>query len=237
MSFVQPHVRDQAAAALARYVQGFSLRRSTVDAYSTQQRHLVAIATRLRVDLSRTISERDLCCICAVYALDGHKITTLPTFVAAANHWHVNQFNQQLPRGWSFKATLSGLANIFADSASSRQAVGISLNQLRLMRAQLELSSFDDTRDWCCILFAFFGLMRISEYANGGLRQNDVLAFNWGIEITLPFSKTSPTPVKIALSRRYDELCPLAAYQAYTAMLGPSRLSLALPFFLERAGS
>jgi hypothetical protein len=55
----------------------------------------------------------------------------------------------------------------------------------------------------------------------------------WGIALTLPFSKTSLLPTQVDLIRRDDELCPLAAYNSYIALV-PSRLHLPHhPFFLS----
>lgn len=209
-----------------------------------QERNLATIAARLSISLTQPLTERDLCNICIVFIFDGRKITTLGTFLSAVSHWHLHKFGTELPRGWKFRSTKAGLENIFALDNVSDHAPGITLEHLRAIRRLIDSipitgpsQRFARARDWCAILFAFFGLLRINEYANGGLKQRHVIAFQHCIQLNLPFSKTSPTPVDVVLSARPDILCPLAAYRAYTSLLGASRSAPSLPFFVVASGS
>ena len=55
----------------------------------------------------------------------------------------------------------------------------------------------------------------------------------WGINLTIPFSKTALIPTAVAIIRRDDSLCPVAAHRAYSRLL-PARLRhAAVPYFLH----
>ncbi len=85
----------------------------------------------------------------------------------------------------------------------------------------MDFSRIDHCRDWLAYLLAFFALLRVREYTDGGLRMSEVVERSWGLSVTVPFSKTSIDPCTIPLVRRDDLLCPLAAYQAYMSLLPP----------------
>lgn len=75
------------------------------------------------------------------------------------------------------------------------------------------------------------------EYTDGSLRTRDVRVFDWGVAITLPFSKTSITPVTINLARRDDAICPRAACVKYTSMLNHDSALGDTPFLLLEPGT
>ena len=86
------------------------------------------------------------------------------------------------------------------------------------------------------LIIAFFGLLRISEYCDGGLRMADVRLYQWGIQLTIPFSKTSTEPVTLRISARGDNdvLCPVRALRGYISFLPQALLaSPAAPLFVK----
>jgi hypothetical protein len=85
----------------------------------------------------------------------------------------------------------------------------------------MHLSQFADARDWCAYVFAFFGLLRLREYTDGRLQFQHVSCHDWGIQLTIPFSKTSLQPVTIKLSTRPDIFCPVRAFDTYLAHIPP----------------
>jgi hypothetical protein len=213
-------------------VAAAALRRNTQSSYANQQRNWFAICDRIGVDTTRPIRERELCAACIVFCL-SHKLTTLPVFLAAVNAWHLESFCSALPRNYLFGRVRAGLANIFASTSLTEAKIGLELSQLASMQNLVKSNSFSTQRDWCMSVFAFFGLLRISEYTGGSLQQRDVSATNDSISLWLPFHKTSSTPVKIEISKRSDRLCPVRAYKQYCTLLGSIRLEPTAPFFVQ----
>ena len=111
---------------------------------------------------------------------------------------------------------------------------------LQAIASLLDLGDYEDARDWCAFTFAFFGLLRINEYAGGGLRQRHVQSSDSSVEITILHSKTSQHPVTVSLaSRPGDVLCPASAHrwlhwagEAHRLPQGPDA-----PLFLTRLDS
>ena len=59
----------------------------------------------------------------------------------------------------------------------------------------------------------------------------------WGISLAIPFSKTALVPTAVAIVRRDDDLCPVAAHRAYTRLL-PARLRrVGTPYFLHNSST
>jgi integrase len=58
-----------------------------------------------------------------------------------------------------------------------------------------------------------------------------------GISLTIPFSKTSLIPTSVAIIRRDDALCPVAAFSAYTSLVPTHLRQPGLPFFLHSTSS
>ena len=129
------------------------------------------------------------------------------------------------------------LANIFASTSLNEAKIGLDIDQLASIYEHIEFGSFDECRDWCMFIFAFFGLLRVSEYTGGSLHQSDVVATRAGVSLWLPFHKTSSTPVRIEISRRSDCLCPVRAYRRYCAFLGAVCSEASLPFFVSSLSS
>lgn len=132
---------------------------------------------------------------------------------------------------------MTGLANFYGDINFSEPHPAFTIEDLRGIHATLDLTTFADARDWCASLFAFFGLLRIKEYLCSGLLTQHVTQEPWGINLTVPFSKTSLIPTAVAIIRRGDALCPVAAYHAYLSHLPPRPRRPGLPFFVHHPHS
>ena len=112
----------------------FALRSNTVRSYATQARTLERLASFYGVDLSRPLSELDLCILMSVYATT-HKVTTVNTFLAAVAHDARQRFghNAELPRHGLFLQTRAGIEKFYGDQAAPRpQGSGVPGRPLRL---------------------------------------------------------------------------------------------------------
>ena len=223
---------QQALRALVDRFAGYSLRLNTRLAYESRQRVFHAICAQMRVDSTAPLSELQLCGVCIVYA-QQHRITSLAGFISAVAHYALRMGFPDLPRGRTFDRVKTGLLNWYGDTNFSQPARGFTVADLRAIRAHINLAVFSDARDWCAALFAFYGLLRIREYTCSGLLRQHVTLHDWGVNLAVPFSKTSLVPTAVALVRRDDTLCPVAAHRAYTRLL-PARLrSVDVPYFLH----
>lgn len=114
------------------------------------------------------------------------------------------------------------------------------MSDLAHIRRSLDLRRFDDARDWSMLTLAFFGLLRIGEYCDSGIRVKHIRVFRWGIALTIPFSKTSTEPVTIRIAARGDDdlLCPASALCTYISFLHPTLLLLpSTPLYLKYSDS
>jgi hypothetical protein len=190
----------------------------------------------MRIDPTAPLTELQLCGVCILYS-HTHRITGLAGFLSAISHHAMCAGLPDLPRGRTFDRVKSGLLNFYGNDNFSRPARAFTLHDLRAIRPHIDLNTFADARDWCAALFAFFGLLRIKEYTCSGLVQKQVALHSWGINLAIPFSKTSLIPTTVAIIRRDDTLCPVAAYRAYAKHL-PARLRRpTVPFFLHDTSS
>jgi hypothetical protein len=131
----------------------------------------------------------------------------------------------------------AGLANWYGDTNFHEPSKAITSEALFTIHPLLDLTAFTDARDWCACLFAFYGLLRIKEYTCSGLLTQHVTVAHWGINLTIPFSKTSLIPTSVAIIRRDDALCPVAAYFAYISRIPPHLRQPGHPFFLHSPSS
>ena len=182
------------------------------------------ICTLYGIDYGQCLSESDLCFAMAVYA-DSHKITTLPTFISALNRYHRQLFQVELPRAALYQQTRVGLEHYYGNTAASAAKTALTLNDLCEFARHLDTRYFEHARDWCACLLAFFGLLRVNEYMNAGLRQRHIQLTSYGVDITVVRSKTSNIPVVVSLTSRNDQLCPARALRHYLGFF----LVLALP--------
>jgi hypothetical protein len=227
---------QQALRELVDHFAGYSLRLNTRLAYESRQRTFHAICASMRIDSTAPLTELQLCGVCIVYA-HLHRITGLAGFISAISHYAMRMGHPDLPRGRTFDCVRSGLLNWYGNTNFAQPARGFTLQDLHDIRSNIDLSVFADARDWCAALFAFFGLLRIREYTCSGLLRQHVTAHPWGISLAIPFSKTSLIPTTVALIRRDDDLCPVAAHRAYTKHLPPRLHSSQMPYFLHDRSS
>lgn len=176
-----------------------------------------------------------MCAACIFHCLHC-KLTSVGSFISALREWHVAHGCGDLPRGELYTRVQKGLKNSFglADHTVPKQA--FTMQDLADIHARMQPRSFADARDWSMLTVAFFGLLRISEYCDGGLRMENVALHDWGFKLTIPHSKTSTHPVDICVVARgdKDDLCPARALRAYLALIHPLHLRSPLtPLFLK----
>lgn len=170
-----------------------------------------------------------------LYYVRDCKVTGLEQYVSALNNWSLSHNLGELPRNYLYQKVRRGIHNFFGLSETTTPKHALSLDDLYAMRSHMDLSQFLDARDWCAYVFAFFGLLRLREYTDGRLQFQHVQRFHWGIQLTIPFSKTSLQPVHVKLASRPDSFCPLKAFDAYVLHI-PSQLHLpSSPFFRSSA--
>jgi hypothetical protein len=228
---------QSAIRQLVNLYAGYSLRLNTHLAYASRQRLFQSICTSLRIDPDAPITELHLCLVCICYVRE-HRVTGLPGFLSAVNHYVLGLGHPPLPRNRTFDRVRAGIANLNGHTDFSEPAKALTTVDLYAIHATLDLSSFTDARDWCASLFAFFGLLRIKEYSCSGLLVQHVTPEVWGINLTIPFSKTSLIPTAVSLARRDDDaLCPLTAYRAYIQLVPTAFRQPGKPFFVEHAHS
>jgi len=153
-------------------------------------RTMVRLCAEVGIDPTQALSEQALCALACKYC-EAHKITTLPNFIAAISYWAEMFGHGDLPRGLLWGRVKAGLANMHCSTNFSSPTRALTLTDLCAMYAHIDHSSFAGARDWCASLFAFFGLLRINEYMNAGLRVRDVQQQPWGIALNIAFSKTN----------------------------------------------
>lgn len=210
-----------------------AFRLNTRSTYYQHHKTYLALCEQLQFKSHQPLSEEDLSALICFYSF-SHKITTLPSFISALAALYEMQ-KWRLPRGPLFDRTKKGLQNYFAHNNVSCPKDIITMDMLSIFRSKLDLSRFDDARDWCAFLFAFFGLLRISEYTNGNLLLQDIIgnAPADRVRISIPFSKTSNFPVTIDLAARADNLCPRQALAHYLSLISEKvRRTHATPLFL-----
>ena len=180
------------------------------------------------------ISEIDLARAAVCYAI-SHKITSLAGYISALANWSESLDLGQLKRGSLYKAVVRGLNNYYAQFSAPKQKRALTLADLALLRRDCESDSdrFAGARDWCMYLFAFFGLLRVSEFCSAALMVRDVDVTQSAVALTVQFSKTSLLPAPVLICARKDILCPVAAAEEYIELV-PNRLWFpSLPFFRD----
>jgi hypothetical protein len=120
-----------------------------------------------------------------------------------------------LPRGTRYNQLMAGLHNYYADQNVSIPKIALTMSDLLAIHRLVDHSTFEGVRNWCACTLAFFGLLRINEYMNSGLRRRHIQQTAWGVSITVPYSKTSLIPTRVDVVSRTDALCPSRALSAY----------------------
>jgi hypothetical protein len=193
---------------------GFRLSRNTIRTYGSHFRTFLRICDTFGIDPHGPLDESDLCLVVAAYA-DCHKITTVPGFISAIASATRDLFGTELPRQRLFQQMKQGLENYYGDDNFSAAKDALTLDDFRAFLSFLDTRYFEHARDWCAFLLAFFGLLRINEYMNSGLRMRHVVITSYGIDVTVVRSKTSLISVTITLSARHDLFCPVRALSTY----------------------
>jgi integrase len=202
--------------------------------YASNLRKYISICRDLGISPFRPISERDLCAVCVYFCRD-RKVTGLASFLSAVENWYSSAFDQRLPRGFRYRRILRGLKNLFSAMDERMPAEAISMTQLRLLHDLVDHSSLSGARDWCAILFAFFGLLRSAEYTGGAMKLGDVTPSDWSIRLSIALSKGSLVEAYAVIAARSDMLCPRKAFFHYISLLPLDRRSGRLPLFQEAA--
>jgi hypothetical protein len=193
----------------------YALRQNTKKAYATQQRTFITLCGRFGIDPERPLTEPDLCLVVATFASEGHKITTVPGFVAAIAHHALSRHLGPLPRGYQYDQMMAGLRNYFGNQNVATPKAALTMSDLLAFLPFFDRSTFEGARDWCACILAFFGLLRVNEYMGSGLRMKDVSQHSWGISLHITYSKTSLIPARVDIASRADELCPSRALAGY----------------------
>jgi hypothetical protein len=211
------------------------LRLGTRRTYGALQRKFVTFAQSVGVDPYLPLAESTLC-MAAVDFCRTRKATSLPQYFAALQKFHTNLGHGQLPRGYEYKQTCKGLLNFFGQVDKVEPKHALTIDNLFSILANLDLTKFEDAAFWAGITTAFFGFLRISEYADGAIRNRHVRVTSEGVILTIPFSKTSLQPVEVRLSSRPDLLCPRAAVLHYQSLF-KSAPSADRAFFVRESKS
>jgi hypothetical protein len=204
---------DTAGGRHTDYYLQFDLRHNTQKAYKSHNNTFAAICRHLHIDGSRRLSEDDLCEVVSRYA-STHKATTVGGFVSALAYNTATAGLGDLPRGVKFERVLRGISNCHADQTTTPK-IAVTMADMVAFHHNIAHSTFEGARDWCACTFAFFGLLRINEYANGHMHHGHVQRTAVGVMLSIPVSKTSLTPVRIDIAARSDMLCPSRALSAY----------------------
>ena len=176
------------------------------------------------------ISENDLCAAIVHFA-HSHKITGLPSYISAIAKWHELHNLGPLPRHAKFCRVFRGLNNFFGLSETTQPKHALAIDDLLLIHQHINPTNFYHIRDWCAYVFAFFGLLRLREFTNGGLLMKDVSYSTSNVSLTIPFSKSNLQPVTIRLAKRSDALCPVQAIKNYLSFLPSAARRPEAPFF------
>jgi hypothetical protein len=209
------------------------LRAGTRKTYNASQRKFFAFCDSIGVNGKGPVSE-DTLCKAAVDFCRTCKVTSLPQYFSAIQSHYKSAGHGQLPRGEAYRQTCRGLINFFGQVDKVEPMHALTLDNLGGIFDQLDLKSFADSCFWATLTTAFFGLLRVSEYIDGALRQQHVRLTTQGVVLTIPFSKTTLHPVEVRLSARDDFLCPLKAIEHYQSFLAPASQESKAGFFLDK---
>ena len=200
--------------------------------YASLLRHYERFCSDTNKDPTVPISEGRLC-EAAIYFCSQRSVNGLGSYISVLQWWHSVSNYGELPRSGRFHRVRKGLINVYGQFDKAEPAFALSLQQCNSFISYIDLRSFDNARNWCALLFAFFGLLRVGEYTSSSsskvhLRLKHVTV---GISFVVPYSKTSLTPTTVRICARNDILCPVAACIHYLSFFRRSR-SADEPFFV-----
>lgn len=201
---------------------------NTRRAYDSHYRQFLELAQVLGYSHSvvKPMTEYEWAALLIAYARN-HKMTSLGSFMtgvaASVNDLHL----PLLPSTSLIDRTLQGLKQFYSGDPVKR-AIAITLKDIFQIRTQLDLSSYDDCRDYLAYLLAFFGTMRISEYTGNSsllwkhVRLHTTSTGAMAIVLTLPFSKTSSVPEEITIIEQTHNrsICPITTFIQFQSLSG-----------------
>ena len=199
---------------LVNLFSGLALRLNSRRAYASHHTTFLRYCSRVDIDPLGPMTERNLCMALIDYVA-SHKVTSLATYVSGIANWYNEHGLGDLPRGRLYHNVQRGINNVFGLSQTSTPKAALTLTHLAAFHNNINHASFEGARDWLTYIIAFFALLRVSEYISPTLLQRHLIPHAWGLEIIVPFSKTSLQPVPIRLCKRADLYCPLRAYTNY----------------------
>lgn len=208
---------------------GLALRVRTRLTYSTHHRNYLRYCAAIGHDPLIPLDEFGLCGL-MIHYIKTHKITTLSSFMAGVANWYAVHTLGQLPRNRLYTDVKAGLENMFGLSESSDPKTAFTFDDIRTLIRSIDVTTFNGARDALLYLVSYYGLLRRSE-TGSRLTLAHVVRHDWGLAITIPYSKTNLRPVTIRICARGDNVCPLSAYDRYISMI-PIRLRHpSLPLF------
>jgi hypothetical protein len=154
--------------------------------------------------------------------------------VSAIKQWYSSNRLGPLPRNELYERVRRGLHNIYASEVATPKAP-ISESDMLMIGDRMDLSDFDTASVWCAMVFAWNGLLRVSEFCDGGLKVSDVRVYDSGVQLIIPFSKTSLVPTCVSMVKRDDVICPMLAIKSYVNHFKKRRQPSA-SFFLFNGG-
>lgn len=186
------------------------------------------------------IDETNLCSA-MVWFCSRRSVKTLSSYLSALQYWHDSCSFGPLPKGILFRRTRKGLENVYSQFDHVRPAHAITLADIARILPLLDLRSFVDARNWCCLLFGFYGLLRVGEYTGtvskpAKLSVKHVVIDPTGIQLTIPWSKTDVTAATVRFCSRADILDPYAAARHYSSFFTSPRRATDPFFAADRTG-
>jgi len=216
-------------AQLRDIVRFSSMRKGTRSSYSSYARTYAKLCALIQVDPTKPITEEQLCDVSLLFC-HSHSVNSLTGFLSGVESFLRSNGLPPLPRFNIYKEMRSGLTNLFGQIDKSVPAPTLDINDIKRLRRSLDLRRHGDALFWCVITIALQGLLRAGEFVAGRLCWGDLLRQPWGLQLTVPFSKTSPQPTDIALVRRDDWFCPVWATN-HLLSFGRSHLLPSTPLY------
>ena len=149
--------------------------------------------------------------MCWLYC-HSHSVSSIDSWISGIAKSLSNAQWPPLPRHSFYADHRKGLKSIFGPVDGVVPSPPIDEDDLRALRRSLQPGVHAQDSFWFCSLIGFQALLRAGEIVAGRLRLADIQETKDGLTITVPFSKTQPFPVRLAVARRDDELCPVRAY-------------------------
>jgi len=231
--------RGELIARLVPVFSAMALRYSSRETY----RHLLRFYEKFCIasghDCTTPIGEQQLC-EALIYFCSRRSVNSIGNFATALQWWHRAVGYGDLPRGYLYDRVRRGLTNVYGQFDKVNPASAITLDEIGRILPRCDLSTFVDARNWCALLFAFYGLLRVGEYCGSArahrLRVQHVVVGDDHIALTVPWSKTDLQPHVVRICARDDLLCPLLALRVYSRFFTSAR-SADDSFFVDSSSS